>query len=275
MQMQPQPDVRRDRRHAAACVVATATVLAALSWPARIAGSTAPPLSDEELVKRAELILQGVVARVDYRMSTVRTSADARWPHTFVTFQVERILKGRHTGLSNLFTLRLTGGANATAGRFMRLEGCPDFDVNERVVLFVRRNERALCPIAGWGQGRFRIADGQVFSEPGREVWLAPSNRLLFGPRHDLPEERIHHRGGSVYATRVRGPRGAEGGTSPQSVAGVRLSLPGFLDYVSSVVKRVHSALELSSLPAVTSASPDRPFYVAPLGAVGDPAPQK
>jgi hypothetical protein len=274
MPLAAQPNVRCDSRRAA-YAVATAAVVLALWWPVRLIGSSAPTLADEELVKRAELIFLGVVTRVDYRMSTLRTSADAKWPHTFVTFQTEKILKGKHTGLSNLFTLRLTGGVDLN-GRFLRLEGCPDFDIGERVVLFVRRNERAFCPVAGWGQGRFRIVDGALFSETAREVWLSPSpSRLLLGPRRDLTEERVHQRGGNVYTTRVRGPKNPEALATTPAMIGTRLSVAAFANYVASVVNRVHTSLELSSLPPVRSAAIDQPFYVSTLSDVGDPAPPK
>ena len=250
-------------------------VLAA-SWTAPpLAATTVNPVTDEALVKSAELIFQGVVVRIDNRMSGYRTTFDAQLPHTFVTFQVERTFKGKHTGQSNLFTLRLMGGPDYRAGRFMTVEGCPDFDIGERVVLFVRRNERSICPIVGWPQGRFRIVDGQLFSDTGREVWLTPGNRVTLGPKRDLPEVRTHHRGGDVYAYKEKGPEISEAPVAQPAMSGTRLSVAGFLGYIARLVNTLHTPTELSQLPAVHSAAVDQPFYVSQPRAVGDSGPQQ
>jgi hypothetical protein len=238
--------------------------------PALLAATSLNPLTDTELVKRAELIFLGVVTRVDYRMSTVGTTTDAHVPHTFVTFRVDRILKGRFTGTSTQFTMRLTGGSNPAAKRFMRLEGCPDFDIGERVVLFVRRNERALCPMAGWAQGRFRIVNDLVFSDSGREVWLTPQNALALGPRRDVPEVRTHHRGGGVYAHLMMSTATAEASPSLPPITGTRLNLAALITYLSWRITSSHTLTELSLLPRVTSSAADDPFFVSQfLAAVG------
>ena len=49
----------------------------------------------------------------------------------------------------------------------------------------MRGNEKALCPVAG-DQGRFRIVNGSLFSDSGREVWLTPQKKLSLGPIRDL-----------------------------------------------------------------------------------------
>lgn len=239
-----------------------------------LSATTILPLTDQELVKKTDLIFQGVVVRIDNRRSRFRTASEAAVPHTFVTFRVERILKGKHTGQSNLFTLRFLGGPDSAARRFMRVEGCPDFDIGERVVLFVRRNERSPCPIAGWSQGRFRIINGEIFSDTGREVWFSPAGLLAFGPEHNLREVRTHHRGGNIFAYRVDGGGSSEGG-AVQRMAGTRLSSTGFVNLVSKMVGALHTSAELSRLIAVTSMDPDEPFYFAQPRAVGNSAAQR
>lgn len=248
-------------------VLAVATLLLS---PALLGATSLDPLTDTELVKSAELIFQGVVTRVDYRMSTVATTTDAYVPHTFVTFRVERVLKGRFTGTSTQFTMRLTGGSNPAAKRFMRLEGCPNFDIGERVVLFVYRNERALCPMAGWAQGRFRIVNDLVFSDSGREVWLTPQNALALGPRRDVAEARTHHRGGGIYAHHMMSTETAESSPPLPPVTGTRLNLSALINYLTWRITSSHTPTELSLLPRVTSSAPDYPFFVSQfLPAVG------
>lgn len=252
---------------------AAARLLAAFTltlFPTILMATSLNPLTDTELVRKADLIFQGVVTRVDYRMSTILTTGDVQLPHTFVTFHVERVLKGKYSGTSSQFTLRLTGGSNPIAKRFMRLEGCPDFDIGERVVLFVRQNQHALCPLAGWAQGRFRIVNDAVFSDSGREVWLTAQSTLVLGPRRALAEVRTHHRGGGIYAYRVASSDVSETSVTLPPMTGTRLTLSTFISYVSWRVKTSHTTSELSLLPPVTSANSEQQFRVARfLTAVG------
>src|SRR5215813_5478184 len=85
-------------------------LVAAFCLIQQLAATTLVHFEDEDLVKNAELIFQGVVTRIDYKMSGFRNDSDARFPHTFVTFLVERIFKGNHTGRSGQLTLRFLGG---------------------------------------------------------------------------------------------------------------------------------------------------------------------
>jgi hypothetical protein len=232
-------------------------------------------MKEDELVKGAELIFQGYVAKIDRRISSLRTTQDARLPHTFVTFQVERVLKGRLTDTSGRFTLRLMGGPDPAAARFLQVEGCPDFDMGERVVLFVRRNGLSICPVVGWAQGRFRIAEGALFSETGREVWLTAQNKLALGRKQELEEVRTHHRGGNVYSHIVDGPNKVEGAEPQPAPRGTRLGVSAFLNRIIARVTALHSASELAAMPAVKSAAPDQPVYVAQPAATGGGARQE
>jgi hypothetical protein len=232
-------------------------------------------LTDQDLVKAAELIFQGVVVRIDNRIARFRTPSEAPLPHVFITFQVERILKGKHTGQSNLLTLRFLGGPDVAARKFVRVEGCPDFDIGERVVMFVRRNERSVCPVVGWSQGRFRIVADGIFSDRGREVWLRPAGTLALGAERDLAEARTHHRGGNIFARRFDGGGPSESGAGEPSMTGTRLTPAGFLNLIAKMVSVLHTPSQLSMLPPVKSAAPDEPFYFTQPRAVGDSAPQK
>jgi hypothetical protein len=164
-----------------------AAVLAAFCCVAPVVASSIPPVTEEDLVRKSELIFQGVVMRIDHRKAGFRTTGDATLPHTFVTFQVERILKGKHTGSSSQFTLRQLGGPDYSIARFLEVEGCPDFDIGERAVVFVRRNERGICPMTGWSQGKFRIVNGSLFNDSGREVWLTKFERIIAAARCSQP----------------------------------------------------------------------------------------
>jgi hypothetical protein len=249
--------------------------MAAFSFVLPLGASIIPAVTDEELVKGADMIFAGQVVRVDYRKAGFRTILDAPLPHTFVTFQVETLLKGKYTGTSNQFTMRLLGGPDTASARFMTVEGCPDFDIGERGIIFVRRNERSICPITGWGQGRFRIVDGALYNDSGREVWLTPQKRLAAGLKRDLAEVKTHNRGGNVFAYRVSGPNNSEGSPVTRPMQGTRLTVTGFLNYISGLVNTLYTASDLSRLEAVNSADPNRAFYMKQPSEVGDPALQK
>src|SRR5688572_14278105 len=133
-----------------------ALVLAAtavLSGPAAAQDSFGP----QELVQQAELIFDGIVTSVQYRMSDVGTPDDVALPHTFVTFAIQQTFKGQaQSGRS--ITLRFQGGPDGK-GSALVIPGIPLFDVGERSILFVRRNGNDLCPLVGWEQGRLRVID--------------------------------------------------------------------------------------------------------------------
>jgi hypothetical protein len=229
------------------------------------------PVTDEQLVKNAELIVQGVVTKIEHRISDGESRSHAQLPHTFVTFYVEKILKGSIAGPSNQFNLRFLGGPNHKRKRFLRVEECPLFNVGERGVLFVRRNERHICPLVGWMQGRFRIIGAnEIFNDNGREVWLTTEKKLAFGKAHPLSEVLTHQRGPNVFARKVSSEKQPEEPVPPPPpIQGTRLSADGFLAFIAGLVSILHTPEELANLPPVKSANPGQPFYFTQPRAVG------
>lgn len=148
--------------------------------PAALA-STLDPVSARDRLVRADLVVATTVVAVEHRVSTIAGAGDAALPHTFVTFAVERTIKGIPPS-NDRITLRFQGGPDGL-GRALKVVGVPDFQAGERDILFVRNNGVALCPLVGWEQGRLRVAGDQVFAADGRELWLAPSGDFVFGER--------------------------------------------------------------------------------------------
>lgn len=231
------------------------------------------PVTERQLVKEAELIFRGVVTQVDYRLSSKPTKENARLPHTFVTFTIEQILKGKVSPPTSMITLRFLGGPHPKKRkRFLTVDECPLFDVGERGILFVRHNEQHICPIVGWAQGRFRIvAPDELFSDDGRELWLASSQGpLRVGMAHPLPEVLMHWRGTDVFTQRVFDTNQPEEPLPPpQPPPGSRLTATGFLSFISYLVSILHTPEELANLPPVKSANPDLPFSFKKPAAVG------
>ena len=230
------------RRAIAACAILTA--IAAPS-PA----STVEPKSLPELASAAELVFEGEVVRVAHRVSTVIDEADAKLPHTFVTFSIKRVLKG-HTQDPTSITLRFMGGSNGE-GKTLIVSGVPEFQVGDRDILFVKGNGKSLCPLVGSDQGRLRVVRGQVYNDRGAAVWIAADGRLASGDE-------------SIDITRVGYPDRDQATTCDHSIAppagARRPSAAGLLD---AIELEMHSsgALGATAIPTPT-ADPDASFRV-------------
>jgi hypothetical protein len=108
-----------------------------------------------DLVREARSIARGTIAAVDTRWSD-----DQRAIETIVTLAVDTYLKGP-LGASVQF--RVPGG---TFGRYRRVVvGAPEFEVGQRVVVFLGAQGPSVPYVLGLGQGVFRIvpnADGST-----------------------------------------------------------------------------------------------------------------
>ena len=113
------------------------------------------PLTFDELVARADEV---IMARVVARQSSWVTSRSGRAIVTDVTFSVERTLKGESRIQR---TLEFLGG---TVGDVtLTVAGIPEFQVNDRDVLFVRDTGRPASPLVGFSYGRFRVVRDAAF----------------------------------------------------------------------------------------------------------------
>ncbi len=146
-------------------------------------GGTLIPVSIYNQVKEAELIFEGVVIDKVYKESSQRDDNDEKSPHTFITFQIDRILKGANDEGSEI-TLRFAGGLNADEDGFAVTEGVPFFDLEDRVILFVAGNQRRYCPLAGWQQGLYAIIYDELYNSSSQGIMFT----------EDLEESSIFYR---------------------------------------------------------------------------------
>ena len=176
---------RRGRTVGAALVVLLlAQASAALAGPPRRAD-----INDQ--LKDAELVFLGVVKGIDFRLSQPNAGTGGT-PFTFVTYRIQRVLKGQSPGAE--ITLRFIGGWRDN-DRLMVGSEMPLFDVGDRDVLLVRGNGRSICPTVGCSQGRFRVIRERVYGEAGHEVKLAGGN-VARGRYHPNPEVLAWEAGG-------------------------------------------------------------------------------
>jgi hypothetical protein len=100
-----------------------------------------------QLADRAQAVFTGTAVHRETVLSQ-----DGSFPFTFVTFEVESVLKGE---TDPHVTLRFHGGA--TEKELVVVHGMPQFEVGESYLLFVRGNGAAASPVVGWIQGQFRF----------------------------------------------------------------------------------------------------------------------
>ncbi|MBI3783238.1 MAG: hypothetical protein HY270_07540 [Deltaproteobacteria bacterium] len=120
-----------------------------------------------DLVARSEQIVVGTVVKVE-----VGESADGS-PRTFVTLADLSVLKG---SVGKELTLQFYGGQQGETST--SISDMPQFSEGDRVVLFVAGNGRAVCPLVGLWQGRFRV---RFDAERNADVIDADDGRVVVG----------------------------------------------------------------------------------------------
>jgi hypothetical protein len=140
--------------------------IAALTAAYVVQATTVIRLNLSRLVDQADLIFVGKSISQE-----VVPTRDGKFPFTFVTFSVEQVLKGSTKDRS--LTLRLVGGQ--IGKRTIEVVGMPEFQRDERYLLFVTQNGKAGCPLLGWSQGVMHFTrDSQTSEAIMTDAWGAP-----------------------------------------------------------------------------------------------------
>src|ERR1700676_3288836 len=149
------------------CLMKAFFVSLLLALALQVRATTLVYKSFDDLVKEADGIVMGSVTNIESRK-------DARGRiYTYVTLGDLQMLHNRYEGKD--FTLVMEGGrvGNEIAG----IEGSPQFEYKQRVILFVQGNGREIVPLVGWEQGVFRV---QKDPESGQEIISdSEGNRVL------------------------------------------------------------------------------------------------
>ena len=116
---------------------------------APVSATTVIQKSFAEVVQAAEVIAVGTV-------TTIATEWDAAHnrPFTLITFSTLDVLKGAHTEPE--LTLRVLGGPHPD-GSILQIVGVPQFNIGERLVVFVTGNDHYAVPLVGLWQGVYRV----------------------------------------------------------------------------------------------------------------------
>ena len=131
--------------------LAFAFLLALLATPCARALSVVAP-TFPELVAEADSIVRGEVTAVS--CAYVDTPGGERPIKTFVTFRVERTLKGTPPPAATVTLIFLGGTVGPDS---LEVSGPPTFKIGDREILFVARNGKTFCPLIGAGHGRYRV----------------------------------------------------------------------------------------------------------------------
>jgi hypothetical protein len=130
-----------------------------------------------ELVSEADAIFRGRVTAVQARRVA---GNDDSGPliKTFVTFAVERVLKGT---APQEVTLEFLGGT--VGGDSLVVTGMPKFSPGAREIVFVQRNGVQFCPLVAMRHGRYRILRDQAAA---REIMARDNGVPLTDPAEVL-----------------------------------------------------------------------------------------
>lgn len=130
----------------------------ALLTPSLRATSVVPP-TFPELVEEADAIYRAKVTAIEPRR--VAQPNGATVIKTFVTFAVDRVLKGP---AQTHVTLEFLGGT--IGNERLEVSGMPTFALGQREFVFVQKNGIQFCPLVGMMHGRYRL---QHDDETGRD----------------------------------------------------------------------------------------------------------
>jgi hypothetical protein len=149
----------------------------------------------------------------------------------------------------------------------------PQFEIGEKNILFLKGNERRMCPLLGWNQGRFIVVKDIVLSGDGRTVLQKPDGTLGYGPvdtKHWHPPsprlgqpETVKQVSKSKDSADVSSEQATKSSQQEQQITtGKRLSYHHFVKYIKGQVKTLHTAQELKALKPMPSANIKERFYV-------------
>lgn len=136
----------------------------------------------EELIQKANLVIVGEVAEVEYVMARTEGDGEDPLPFTIVTYKVDDALRGKPTG--ETLSLQFIGGTDGRGG-FLTVSGVPQFQEGERDLLFIAGNgANETCPLVECEYGRFRLHQNRVYNTHGQPVrGLVGNNPVARGPR--------------------------------------------------------------------------------------------
>lgn len=216
-------------------------------------------------IREADLIFVGQVVDVSYGMSTGNTQDLESLPHTFVTYQIMRLLKGNPKQNQTKLTLRFLGGRGQEAS-FMYPANFPLFDMNDQDMIFVKGNTVRSCPLVDCAATRMRLITDLVFNERGQEVVLTKRQRVGFAKYFER-EEILTHKVSQTVIRAVPSKLTSEGPSESELAIGTPFKVSQFISFVEAKVTALYPPGSFDNSPLVPSADPKQAFTIKPLRA--------
>ena len=129
-----------------------------------------------ELMAQSAAVAYGKVVDIQYRNSEPTREEPQGVPHTFVTYEIGKVLRGY---LPGRITLRVPGGADGSGGAHS-VTTSPTFARGEADVLFIPGGEPGDCQLVNCVEGRFRVFEDRIYSGFGVPL-VAAEKTLQFG----------------------------------------------------------------------------------------------
>ena len=234
----------------------------------------------EDATKRAEAVFHGRVVDIEYANSEADGVGESL-PHTFVTFEVKRVFKGRIS--SKELTLRFLGGYDPETDTILYTSISPRFDIGDEDILFVARNTESICPLIDCNRSRLRVIQDAIYSEDGHEILMTGDGEFASGRIADLDEttsHTIHDRTFHKISDEKSGPgagaanqvffsqhaamdRPEMGGVKAKEEAAWEMTAVEaklFEIELTRIIRQSHSTLELGRLQPVANAFIDDAF---------------
>ncbi len=212
----------------------------------------------DDMIKSADAVVVGKVVGVQYAISSDGQRESETLPHTFVTYEVSRILKG--SPQQSVITMRFLGGRGKESD-FMMVHNSPLFSTGNEDILFVRGNQRAACPLVGCGEGRFRIINGMAYSDVGQQIVLTKRQMLGFG-QYDILQEIMSHQVSQTTIHRKIVTETGEGKPEQGLPIGTHLRGAGLIDFIQQRVLQLDPNRQWERLPPIVSANIQLPFTI-------------
>jgi hypothetical protein len=222
------------------------------------AHSDPQPMNLDEMIREADFIFQGPVMNVQYKMSTQRGVNTDVLPHTFVTYRIDRVFKGKAP--AQTVTLRFLGGRGEQA-TFLDPENFPLFDLQDYDILFVKGNTVLGCPLVRCEAGRFRAIQDLMYSESGHEIILNRRQQVGTGTYHELEDILTHHVSQTVIRSVIVDEPG-EGQELSPVVPGRHFHLQEFSEFLNGRIHQLYTPEQLDHFRPVVSANIQEPFVV-------------
>ena len=220
----------------------------------------------------AELVFEGEVIGVNYKLSTPTAADPATIQHTFVTYRINRVYKGAvasdaRTDTADEITLRFLGG-EGTNDEYLMASGVPLFDVGDHDVLMVAGNGDSICPLTHCEHGRYRIIDGYVYSEDGQEIVETADAPVVYGKIHELRDIMTHQMGAAELQLVGVHEYDETGLPTVQADYGIHYDTASFQAIVTDTLTTLEQAGLLPAQPPVPSIDPAADFIVLSPAAV-------